>query len=120
MDLETRVERLEKRMRWWPLTIAAALAAGVTIGSRATADAPAKEIVLTDGDRKVTLEPTGLRFDGPDEHAILDPRKLDLAAPGGSATLTPDRLAIASTKGRSATLVVDDQQASVSFVIAND
>src|SRR5438067_11366500 len=111
MDLDARIARLEKRMRWWPITLAVALAAGVSIGSRANADAPAKQVVLTDGDRKVTLEPAGLRFDGPDEHAILDPRKLDLASPAGSATLTPDHLTIAN-KARSATIAVDDQAGS--------
>jgi hypothetical protein len=104
MDLETRLARLERRMRWWPISVGIALAVGVSIGSRATADAPPKQVVLTDGDRKVTLEPAGLRFEGPD----------------GNASLGPDRLTIASAKGRSALIAVDDQNAAVSFVVAND
>ena len=120
MDLETRIARLEKRMRWWPITIGLALAAGVSLGSRARAEAPAKSLVLVDGDHKVTLEPAGLHFEGPDEHAILDPRKLDLAAPGGSATLTTERLTIASKAQRAAVLSVEDSTGQVALFLSND
>jgi len=91
-------------MRWWPLTIAAALAAGVTIGSRASADAPARSVQLADGDRKVSLDPGGLRFDGPE----------------GSALVAIDRLVLTSARQRTATIAIDDANASVSLSLSSD
>jgi hypothetical protein len=117
-DLHRRVRRLEHA---WPVTVALALAAGISIGSRAGADAPVKQVVLVDGDRKVTLDPDGLRFDHPEEHITLDYRGLDLSTRGATATIGPDRVTLASkTSQRLATLAVDEASGTVSLALAND